>query len=156
MKETFLNIKNQIARRFKKQEDELQDENLDARPEYVELSHEGSDEERKKAKIKIQQFTIADFEDVKPILDSLRKGATIALINIQPLKEKDIIELKRAINKLKKTCDAIDGDLAGFGEDYVVATPEFAYISRGSGSSAPSPAAPAGAGSQESSDGFDE
>ena len=45
-------------------------------------------------------------------------------------KEKDIIELKRAINKLKKTCDAIDGDIAGFGEDYIVCCPTFAKIHR--------------------------
>ena len=35
-----------------------------------------------------------------------------------------------AINKLKKTCDAIEGDIAGFGEDYIVAVPNFAEIYR--------------------------
>ena len=73
---------------------------------------------------------IEDFEDIKPILDSLREGYTIALVNIRPLKDKDLIELKRAINKLKKTCDAIEGDIAGFGEDYLVAVPSFAEIYR--------------------------
>jgi len=52
------------------------------------------------------------------------------LINIRPLKERDLIELKRAINKLKKTCDAVEGDIAGFGEDYLVAVPNFAQIYR--------------------------
>jgi len=60
----------------------------------------------------------------------LREGTTIALINIRPLKDKDIIELKRAVNKLKKTCDAIEGDIAGFGEDWIVVTPSFAQIYR--------------------------
>ncbi len=128
MKETFLNIKNQIARRFRGEAHEAPEEDLDARPDYVELTHE-TDEQRK-AKVRVQQFVISDFEDVKPILDALRKGTTIALVNIQPLKEKDIIELKRAISKLKKTCDAISGDLAGFGDNFVVATPELAYIYR--------------------------
>ena len=41
----------------------------------------------------------------KTVLDDLREGYTIALVNIKPLKEKDLIELKRAINKIKKTCD---------------------------------------------------
>ena len=53
------------------------------------------------------------------------------MINIKALKEKDIVELKRAVTKLKKTCDAIEGDIAGFGEDYIVAVPYFAEISRG-------------------------
>ena len=72
-----------------------------------------------------------DFEDIKEILDCLREGSTIALVNIKPLKEKDLVELKRAISKLRKTCEAIDGDIAGFGEDYVVAAPYFARIHRG-------------------------
>ncbi len=88
------------------------------------------DSKEEKGKVIVRPFMLDTFEDVKPILDSLREGYTIALINIRPLKEKDIIELKRAINKLRKTCDAIEGDLAGFGEDYIVAVPYFASIHR--------------------------
>jgi SepF-like predicted cell division protein (DUF552 family) len=95
---------------------------------YVELDTENEDV---KSKILVRPFTINDFEDIKPILDSLREGYTIALINIRPLKDKDIIELKRAINKLKKTTDAIEGEIAGFGEDYIVVTPSFAKIYKG-------------------------
>jgi SepF-like predicted cell division protein (DUF552 family) len=95
---------------------------------YVELGAEPSME---KAKIIVRPFVIENFEHIKPILDSLREGHTIALINIKPLKDKDIVELKRAINKLKKTCDAIEGDIAGFGEDWIAAVPSFAKIHRG-------------------------
>ncbi len=84
-----------------------------------------------KGKVMVQPFVMEEFDDVKTVLDSLREGRTIALINIRPLKEKDMVELKRAINKLRKTCDAIEGDIAGFGEDYIVAVPYFAEISRG-------------------------
>ena len=73
---------------------------------------------------------ISQFTDIKEILSALRDGYTIAIINIKPLKEKDIIELKRAINKLKKTCDAIKGDIAGFGDDYIICSPAFAEIYR--------------------------
>ena len=78
----------------------------------------------------IRPFVIENFDDIKPALDSLREGYTIALVNIKPIKDKDIIELKRAVNKLKKTCDAIEGDIAGFGEDWIVATPSFAQVHR--------------------------
>lgn len=97
--------------------------------EYVELSEEGTGEE--KAKITIRPYVIEDFEHIKPILDALRDGKTVALINIKPLKDKDLVELKRAINKLKNTCDAIEGDIAGFGEDWIAAVPSFAHIYRG-------------------------
>ena len=52
------------------------------------------------------------------------------MVNIKPLKDKDLVELKRAINKLKKTCDAIDGDIAGFGDNWIAAVPNFAQIHR--------------------------
>jgi len=81
-------------------------------------------------KVVVRPFVLEDFSDVKDILDALRNGYTIALVNIKPLKDKDIIELKRAINKLKKTTDAIRGDIAGFGDDYIVIAPEFAQIYR--------------------------
>jgi len=97
--------------------------------EYVELDTIGAVEE-KKGKVIVRPFVINDFSDVKIVLDSLRAGTTIGLVNIKPLKNKDLVELKRAINKLKKTCDAIDGDIAGFGDDYLVVSPSFARIYR--------------------------
>ncbi len=102
-------------------------ENMEKTEEYVELDTESDDV---KSKIIIRPFIIDDFEDIKPILDSLREGKTVALVNIKPLKEKDLVELKRAINKLKKTTDAIEGEIAGFGDDYIVVTPGFAQIYR--------------------------
>jgi len=130
MKETFLNIKNQFKRVFSKQPaPEIQ------QGEYVELGEETGKGPERTSKVVVRPFVMEDFEDIKPILNSLRDGSTIALINIKPLKEKDLVELKRAINKLKKTCDAISGDIAGFGEDYIVATPEFASVFRSKESS---------------------
>ena len=101
----------------------------DAEHGYVELGNEaGADA---KSKLMVRPFVIEEFEHIKPILDSIREGKTIALINIKPLKDKDLVELKRAINKLKKTCDAVEGDIAGFGENWIAAVPNFAYIYRG-------------------------
>jgi len=101
----------------------------DAEHGYVELGSESNIDT--KSRLMVRPFVIEEFEHIKPILDSLREGHTIALINIKPLKDKDLIELKRAINKLKKTCDAIEGDIAGFGENWIAAVPNFAYIYRG-------------------------
>lgn len=100
----------------------------DIEDEYVEL--DTSSQEAGKSKVTVRPYAISEFGDVKGILDALRDGKTIALVNIKPLKDKDLVELKRAINKLKKTCDAIEGDIAGFGDDYLVVTPSFAQIYR--------------------------
>jgi SepF-like predicted cell division protein (DUF552 family) len=96
---------------------------------YVELSSD-SDGGDGHAKVKVRPFVLGDFSDIKLILDALREGYTIALVNIKPLKDKDIVELKRAVNKLKKTCDAIEGDIAGFGDDWIAVCPSFAEIHR--------------------------
>ena len=95
---------------------------------YVELGADTGSEPG--AKITVRPFVISDFESIKPILDSLMEGRTIALVNIKPLKDKDIVELKRAINKIKKTTDAIEGDIAGFGDNWIAAVPSFARIYR--------------------------
>ena len=123
MKEVFLKIKEKIIKTVGR------DEDFDNMGEdYVEL--DADMDKYPKAKVMVRPFFIEDFADIKPVLDALREGTTIALINIRPLKEKDIIELKRAVNKLKKTCDAMSGDIAGFGEDWIVVTPSFAQIYR--------------------------
>jgi SepF-like predicted cell division protein (DUF552 family) len=127
MKNFFLRMKEKFSEKMGGEEVEVPVE----KEEYVELGPEKIEEG--KAKIVVRPFVIEDFDDIKPILDSLREGYTIALINIKPLKEKDLIELKRAINKLKKTTDAIEGDIAGFGEDYIVVTPSFASVHRTKG-----------------------
>ncbi len=95
--------------------------------EYVELDTASSEH---RGKVTVRPFVMENFQDIKMVVDSLRDGSTIAVINIRPLKDKDVIELKRAISKLKKTTDAISGDLAGFGDDYIIATPSFAQIYR--------------------------
>jgi len=102
--------------------------------DYVQLETESRDP---KAKIMIRPFALEDFSDIKPILDSLRDGYTIGLVNISSLRDRDPIELKRAIGKLKKTCEAIEGDIAGFSEDWIVVTPSFASVSRGRGPGTP-------------------
>ena len=100
---------------------------MEKETEYVELEN---DNEATRSKVVVRPFMLDQFDDVKPILDSLREGYTIALVNIRPLKDKDLVELKRAINKLKKTTDAIEGEIAGFGDDFLVVTPAFASIYR--------------------------
>ena len=70
--------------------------------EYVEI--DTSVAKTGKTKIMVRPFVVQDFGDIKPILDSLREGMTVALINIKPLKDRDVIEIKRAVSKLKKTC----------------------------------------------------
>lgn len=125
----FSHIKSKMSEFLNPEAGNEQELISEADSEYVELDTSKA-AVAAKGKVTVRCFVIDDFSDIKVILDSLREGSTIALINIAPLKEKDLIELKRAINKLKKTTDAIEGDIAGFGDDYIVVTPSFAKIHR--------------------------
>lgn len=121
MKDFFLQLKEKFMR-------PTEDDDLDKADQYVEVDHAQNKDEH--SKVMVRPFILEEFEDIKEILDVLREGSTIALVNIKPLKDKDLVELKRAVSKLRKTCEAIEGDIAGFGEDYVVAVPYFAKIHR--------------------------
>ena len=89
-------------------------------PDFIEIDLE---QEKSDSKILIKTFALKIYEDINPILNALREGYTIAVIDIRTLKSKDVIELKRAISKIKKTVEALDGKIAGFGENTVIATP---------------------------------
>jgi len=121
MKDFFSKIKD----KFSTSEDN--DFDTEGEEDYIEINPV---DVKEKSKITVKPHIINDFSDIKQPLDDLREGYTISLLNIRPLKDKDIIELKRAVNKLKKTCDAINGDIAGFGEDWIVITPSFARVYR--------------------------
>ncbi len=86
--------------------------------------------EEKENKILVKLFVLKNYDDVGDILNALREGYTIAVIDIKVLRQKDSIELKRAISKIKKTTDALEGSIAGFGENIVIVTPSFAKISK--------------------------
>jgi len=94
--------------------------------EYVEIDLNSA--EPRDNKIIVKPFILRQFDDINEILNSLREGYTIAVIDIKPLKSKDVIELKRAISKVKKTVDALEGSIAGFGDTTIIATPKFAEI----------------------------
>jgi len=96
--------------------------------DYLEIDLESN--EPKQSKIVVKSFVLRNFDDANNVLNSLREGYTIAVIDIKPLKTKDIIELKRSIAKIKKTIEALEGSIAGFGDNTIIATPSFARIER--------------------------
>jgi len=92
----FEKLKRTFSRR-ENDDDDLMPEN---NTEYVELDTESGSIDTRNAKVIVRPYSIEDFSDVKEILDEVREGRTIALVNIKVLKDKDMIELKRAINKI--------------------------------------------------------
>jgi len=102
---------------------------LELNDDYIELDTTGIPQ--KKGKVLVKLFTLNEYDDIKDVLNAIREGFTISVVNIGPLKEKEMVTLKRAIDKLKKTVEANDGDLAGLAENLLIATPSFARVHRG-------------------------
>ena len=103
--------------------------------EFIEIDLE---QEKSDSKVYIKTFTLNVYEDINPVLNVLREGYTIAVVDIKPLKSKDVVELKRAISKIKKTVEALEGKIAGFGENTVIATPSKVFeIQKGAVPEAP-------------------
>lgn len=96
--------------------------------DFVELDAEAVD---KSEKVVIRAATLKEYADVEEVQQHLR-DKHIVWINIRPLKNKDMADLKRAINRLKKTVKAVDGDMAGVDEEWIVVCPEYATIERSS------------------------
>jgi len=109
---------------FKKIRDALSFKGDSSGEDYLEID---VGQTKKDTKVLVRLFVMKDYEDTNFILNSLREGYTIAVIDIRNLKKKDPVELRRAITKVKKTVEAMDGSIAGFG-DIIVATPAFATI----------------------------
>lgn len=93
--------------------------------EFVEVSPVP---ENNSVTVKIDSLT--SYADTDRVQQSLREGSVIFL-RIRDLREKDINELKRSVEKLRKTITAMNGDVVGVDEDFLVLTPQFAKIYRG-------------------------
>jgi SepF-like predicted cell division protein (DUF552 family) len=99
----------------------------DEQEEYLELNlEEGT---KKPGKLTIVIENLNSYADSDRIQRRVREGAVV-LIKIRDLKDKDVEELKRSISRVKKTCDAIGGDIAGISDDWVLVTPCSATIER--------------------------
>ena len=95
---------------------------------YVEVNVMDSDDKRT-GKIGIRIEKLSDFSDTERIVRHLRMGS-IVFLKIRDLREKDMGELKRAIDKLKKTVLANNGEIVGVESDWVILAPEYATVER--------------------------
>ncbi len=94
-------------------------------PEYMEVDH--TPESRGKLGIRVEK--LEDFSDTERILKSVRDG-NIIFLRIRNLKDRDLGELKRAVERLKKSVMANNGDIIGVEQDWLILTPEFAMVHR--------------------------
>ena len=96
---------------------------------YMEVNVMESEDSRMKGKIGIRIEKLSEFADTDRVLRHIRAGSIIFL-KIKELREKDMGELKRAVEKIKKTITATNGDIAGVESDWLILAPEYAVVER--------------------------
>jgi SepF-like predicted cell division protein (DUF552 family) len=105
-----------IMEKFKKREE---------RKEEIEIKEEAF-KEGIKPKIRVEK--LVSYADVTKIQEFLRNGE---IVFIKDLRNSNLNELKKAVDKLKNTISAIDGDIVGIDDNYLLLTPSYARIQRG-------------------------
>ena len=80
-------------------------------------------------KIKIYVTKVNEYADTEKILNLLRQN-NIVVVSIRDLRKRDMAELKRIVDRIKRTVEAIGGDIIGVEEDLIIATPSIAKIER--------------------------
>ena len=110
---------------FSRREDEYDEF---AGDDYMEVNLMDA-EERKMGKLGIRIESLDEFADTERVLKQVREGA-IVFLRIKGLRDKDMGELKRAVDKLKKGVSANNGDIAGVEQDWLILSPHYAMIHR--------------------------
>lgn len=102
------------------------EEPMEEGEEYIELDF---GDEKPLRHLLIQVEKVMDYGDSDRVLKKLREGHII-FVKVRDLREKSVSDLKRVIEKFKKTSAAINGDIAGVGEDWLILTPHYAKVHR--------------------------
>jgi SepF-like predicted cell division protein (DUF552 family) len=80
-------------------------------------------------KIGIIIESVSEFGDTERVLKQVREGQ-IVLMKVKALKEKDLGELKRVVERFKRTVLAQNGDIVGVEQDWLLLVPEHVTVHR--------------------------
>ena len=93
---------------------------------FVEVDHSAAE---RKLRINVRIEDLEDYRDVEVVQRLVREG-NIVFLKIKTLREKNIGELKRAVQKLRKGSIAMGGDIVGVDDNFLVLCPQFARVFR--------------------------
>ena len=103
------------------------DEDFDTADDFIEVEGVPSED---RAMITVRIEDLEDFRDVDTVQKLVRHGH-IVFLKIKGLREKNLGELKRAVQKLKKSAMAMNGDIVGVDDNFLVLCPQGAKVFRG-------------------------
>jgi SepF-like predicted cell division protein (DUF552 family) len=104
------------------------EEDYEESEEYVDFN-KIIEQPKTEGKIIIKIEKLLEYKDAEKIQKEVREGK-IVLAETEQLKSKDIGELKRAIERIRKTVTAIDGDIVMGPKSILIVCPNSAVVSR--------------------------
>ena len=102
-------------------------EDVDDEDQFVEVETTATGE-RPLVTVRIEELT--DFKDVEVVQKIVRSGS-IVFLKIKTLRDKNLGELKRSVQKLQKGSMAMNGDIVGVDDNFLVICPQGARVFRG-------------------------
>jgi len=92
---------------------------------YKYEDYEGLPAEKPKPekKAEIRFFRIEKLEDLDKVLDELKTGKVVAMLDIQPLKEKSFAHLKYITNKILRACKPGMLEMRFYSEHWILVIP---------------------------------
>ncbi|MBD3155734.1 MAG: DUF552 domain-containing protein [Candidatus Aenigmarchaeota archaeon] len=103
-----------------------EDEERNLEEQFIELDHSSTDN---KQRVRVRIEDLEDYRDVEAVQRLVREG-NIVFLKIKALREKNLGELKRAVQKLRKGSIAMGGDIVGVDDNFLVICPQFARVYR--------------------------
>ena len=81
-------------------------------------------------KLKLSLMVVERYADIEKLLSRFRKADTVLLVRVAPLRDKDMNELKKVVDRLKTHCDVTGSDLAALDDSWIVLVPPVVEIAR--------------------------
>jgi SepF-like predicted cell division protein (DUF552 family) len=78
----------------------------------------------------LKALTLRDITDISAIKQDIKKSM-IVILRVTPLAQKDVEELRKAVEELYAYAQAVGGDIARLGEERIVITPPGVKVWRG-------------------------
>jgi SepF-like predicted cell division protein (DUF552 family) len=79
-------------------------------------------------KVPVHTMEIAFLKDVKNVIEVLRQGPGVIIVDIEMIKQNNVDDARKAIKMLKRTASATNGGVLGVGENMVIVTNDVAVM----------------------------
>ncbi len=81
-------------------------------------------------RLKLGLMVMERYADLEKVLSRFRKGDIVILLKVAPLRNKDMGELRKAVERLKTHCNVTGSDLAALDDNWIVIVPPVVEITK--------------------------